>query len=56
MKCSAVTKRVGTCSRKAAHIFEGRNGTRIGYCTQHRKGAGLMRLLLPFPWEGRWLS
>jgi hypothetical protein len=40
------------CQRGASDHFERKDGQCIGhYCAQHAAGKGVMRMLLPLPWE-----
>lgn len=51
-ECAIPTQVLGHCKRPATEHFVKRDGTCVTHvCTQHAKGAGAARLLLPFPWE-----
>lgn len=39
------------CKRAATTSMLLRGGRTVRYCAQHRSGAGVMRMLLPYPWE-----
>lgn len=40
------------CKRAATEHFVAKNGTCVKhYCAQHAAGKGVMRMLLPLPWE-----
>jgi hypothetical protein len=59
--CDAITRNARSCRRPATRHFERFDGAgdRCGtgaeciahYCAQHANGGGIMRLLLPAPWE-----
>lgn len=41
------------CKRRATQEWRLIDGTVRRYCSAHANGAGVMRLLLPYPWEVR---
>jgi hypothetical protein len=50
--CAGITKHGRQCERRATKHFVRRQGSCSGhYCAQHARGAGIMRMLLPMPWE-----
>jgi hypothetical protein len=50
-RCEGVTLKGRTCKRAAdVHYYKGDSCIKH-FCTQHREGAGAMRLMLPHPWE-----
>lgn len=50
--CDGITTRAAHCERQATQHFERADGTCAAhYCRQHARGAGVMRMLLPRPWE-----
>jgi len=54
-QCDGIVSRrgiVGQCKRRAVVEYDvrDRRGT-VAYCKAHDNGAGVMRLLRPFPWE-----
>lgn len=53
MKCSGVTKSARLCRRDATVEVTLTTGKVVGYCAQHAAGKGVMRMLLPFPWDVR---
>jgi hypothetical protein len=61
MDCDGITKTARRCGRRASYAygagvlsesgeFQGYR-TVAGYCAQHHRGAGVMRLLRPLVWE-----
>lgn len=50
-QCDGVTKSARLCKVKPTTVVELGDGTRRHYCTAHANGAGIMKMLLPFPWE-----
>lgn len=50
-RCDGVTKSARTCKRKATVEYHLRDGSTRAYCKPHDGGAGVMSMLLPYPWE-----
>jgi hypothetical protein len=50
--CDGITTRAQHCTRKATVHLAKDNGECVAhYCRAHSRGAGVMRMLLPRPWE-----
>ena len=50
--CDGVTKRGRMCKRAATmHYVLPSGACTRHYCTPHGRGAGVMKMLLPFVWE-----
>jgi hypothetical protein len=50
--CNGIIRQGRFCGRAATRHFVRANGICVKhYCAQHAKGAGVMKLLLPLPWE-----
>ena len=55
--CDAITSTTRHCQRRAVVVYTvtpaswNAWGGEVAYCAQHDKGAGVSRMLKPFPWE-----
>ena len=51
-ECAGITLRAGKCRRRATVHLVKKNGSCVEhYCRQHARGEGVMKALLPRPWD-----
>ena len=49
--CDGITLKSRRCKRRPTVSLMTTTAGLVHYCTQHNEGAGVMRMLRPYPWE-----